>query len=60
MVENKKENIINQLLVQKKKVSWSEDLNKVIEIPYTKASTVRVLILTHDFLFTFWLLKTDY
>ena len=38
MVENKKENIINQLLVQKKKVSWSEDINKVIEIPYTKAS----------------------
>ena len=57
MVENKKENIINQLLVQKKKVSWSEDINKVIEIPYTKASTIRVLILTNNFSFTFWLLK---
>ena len=38
MVENKKENIINQLLVQKKKVSWCEDINNIIEIPYTKAS----------------------
>ena len=60
MVENKKENIINQLLVQNKKVSLSEDIKKVIEIQYTKASTIRVLILTHDFLFTFWLLETDY
>ena len=32
MVENKKENIINQLLVQKKKVSWSEDIIRVIKI----------------------------